>query len=151
MERNLPAHYWQWSSPAASTAGCEDSGFSVCQHRPHSYFQAFQCKQNTGCFALRGGLSISFLWKSFTDFYSSVCAFRRAASFPKYFVDLGSKHLDKDRDLAAQRAPHAPWCNLCLSDPGVRPLLLVSWYLTDKSLIMRNLKIFKLIRVYWGW
>jgi len=34
--------------------------------------------------------------------------FRRAASFPKYFVDLGSKHLDKDRDLAAQRAPHAP-------------------------------------------
>lgn len=114
------------------------------------YFQAFQCKQNTGCFALRGGLSITFLWKSFTDFYNLVCAFRHAASFPKYFVDLGSKHLDKDRDLAAQRAPHALDA-ICLSDPGVWPMLIVSWHLIDKSLIMRKLKIFKLIRVYWAW
>lgn len=55
--------------------------------------------------------------ESFTDFYNLVCAYRHAASFLKDFVDLRSKHLEKDMDLAAERAPYASCCNVCLSNP----------------------------------
>lgn len=74
MEHNLPAYYWQWSSPAASTAGCEDSRLANTDLTPISKLS--KCKQTTGCFALQGGLPISFLWKAFTDFYNLVCAHR---------------------------------------------------------------------------
>lgn len=68
-------------------------------------------KQSTGCFALQGRLPISFLWKVFTDFYNLVCAYRHAVSSLQRFHDLCSKHMDKDGDLATERALCAPWYN----------------------------------------
>lgn len=107
MEHNLPAYYWQWSSPAASTAGCEDSRLANTDLTPISKLS--KCKQTTGCFALQGGLPISFLWKAFTDFYNLVCA-HRGTNLPCnvcWSTKMG---------LAAQGAPCSPWSNPCGKD-----------------------------------
>ena len=47
MEHNLPAYYWQWSSPAASTAGCEDSRFSPTPTQTSLLFPSFPSANRT--------------------------------------------------------------------------------------------------------
>lgn len=57
-------HCWLW--------GVKDFPCASTDLTPISKLS--KSKQTTGCFALQGGLPISFLWKVFTDFYKLVCS-----------------------------------------------------------------------------
>lgn len=85
MEHNLPAHYWQWSSPAASTAGCEDSGFSLCQRRPHSHFQAFQVQTDHRLLCIRGRSAHQFSVKGIHRFLQPGVCTQACSIFPATF------------------------------------------------------------------
>lgn len=85
MEHNLPAYYWQWSSPAASTAGCEDSRFSLRQPRPHSHFQAFQVQTDHRLLCITGRPAHQFSVKGFRRFLQPGVCTQACSIFPATF------------------------------------------------------------------